>query len=1060
MREAWLLIGLVFLSVMLPFAVQPVRADGDQVTATTVTMTASYTIAGGGTGYSAPTLNYRQGGIDRQYTLTETPAAISADQGSTWSVTPNPLYGSNSSERWYSSQSLSGTASAGTYLFSFYHQYYVTVAYWVASGSGYSAPTFTGNKFGTPDPETFADVPPSGMTSLNEASLADWFDTGQWTMTNILPGSSNTERWTLLSNDSLTIGGTLRYSTYTPTYVFAYHDQYSLAMTAEGEGLVTADNGPNPAAHALGIKTSFTGTQVLDWQDVNRIVTITAAPNDGNAFYGWAGTGAGSYTGTDNPTEVTMSSPLSETATFGNEGGVGVTVTSDPAGAGFVAVDGTPFTTPRTFIWMPGDNHTLTANTPVLGADGNGYVFQSWDGICSQILQQAQALQQDQALQQQGQDCHLSPTINYTVPNAILQLLQQSTSGLSVQGLSTGLSTGTTFTANYQTQYYLSMKGDAVSPALGWYNSSTSVTISDSNQAFMGWTGVGDGSYTGTDNPANVTMNGPVTEIANFAQVQVTVDSSPEGTGYVAVDGTPISTPQIFNWTVGSTHTLSAQSDVDCGSGCQYTFSGWSDGGEQSHRYVATTNETVTAKFTATEVANTTAVNITVTSPVGGGFMFVDGNLVQSPQQTFTWNPGDTHKLSAISPASCGTGCQFVFASWTSRSVGTTNSSSFAYTVPSSSETVTDNYETQYYLSLMGQPGGITYGTDWYGAGSSVQISANPKDPGYVFTGWIGMGAGSYTGMDNPASIVMNNPITETAQFQNPAKPEVQITIDSDPEGPGFVTVSGDNGTMQPVTTPYTVTGHPGDQGIGVATPTVACGDNCQYLFVSWTSPSIGNVTTPTLNYTVPSSSETVTANYKKQYYLTMQVDPSSASVSLYPGSGWQFAGRNVTISADARESYAFVLWTGSGFGGYYGTNNPSFVIMNGPITETANFQTAKVTMTVNCVPSSVALGSSSTCTATVTGSSPTGTVSWSQSGSGSVTFSASSCTPSGGSCSVTARGSTVGGVTVQASYGGDSSNNPSSGTASLTVTCVTASSSVPGGYRDRDCPRAALAGS
>jgi len=36
----------------------------------------------------------------------------------------------------------------------------------------------------------------------------------------------------------------------------------------------------------------------------------------------------------------------------------------------------------------------------------------------------------------------------------------------------------------------------------------------------------------------------------------------------------------------------------------------------------------------------------------------------------------------------------------------------------------------------------------------------------YVFTTWTGQGAGSYTGTGNIQSVVMNNPITETANWE------------------------------------------------------------------------------------------------------------------------------------------------------------------------------------------------------------------------------------------------------------------------------------------------------
>jgi WD40 repeat protein/tRNA A-37 threonylcarbamoyl transferase component Bud32/DNA-directed RNA polymerase subunit RPC12/RpoP len=91
------------------------------------TMTVSYSIAGGGAGYSAPIFNYVQGGVDKQHVLTETPTAIPVDSGSRWSVATNALAGSGASERWYSNQTLSGTAPTLSIVFKYQHQYYLTM---------------------------------------------------------------------------------------------------------------------------------------------------------------------------------------------------------------------------------------------------------------------------------------------------------------------------------------------------------------------------------------------------------------------------------------------------------------------------------------------------------------------------------------------------------------------------------------------------------------------------------------------------------------------------------------------------------------------------------------------------------------------------------------------------------------------------------------------------------------------------------------------------------------------------------------------------------------------
>ena len=97
---------------------------------------------------------------------------------------------------------------------------------------------------------------------------------------------------------------------------------------------------------------------------------------------------------------------------------------------------------------------------------------------------------------------------------------------------------------------------------------------------------------------------------------------------------------------------------------------------------------------------------------------------------------------------------------------------------------------------------------------------------------------------------------------------------------------------------------------------------------------------------------------------------------------------------------------------------------------------------TASCSPTSAVAGSSKTitCKAKVTGYLPTGTVSWSQSGAGSVSFSSTTCTltslknPNQATCSTTMTGTTAGKVTVLATYGGDSNNKVSSHTAKLTI--------------------------
>jgi len=58
---------------------------------------------------------------------------------------------------------------------------------------------------------------------------------------------------------------------------------------------------------------------------------------------------------------------------------VSITVTSSPAGSGYVLVDGGAITTPQTYSWSAGSSHTIAANSPANLVSGQSqYVWTSW----------------------------------------------------------------------------------------------------------------------------------------------------------------------------------------------------------------------------------------------------------------------------------------------------------------------------------------------------------------------------------------------------------------------------------------------------------------------------------------------------------------------------------------------------------------------------------------------------------------------------------------------------------------------------------------------------------
>jgi hypothetical protein len=127
----------------------------------------------------------------------------------------------------------------------------------------------------------------------------------------------------------------------------------------------------------------------------------------------------------------------------------------------------------------------------------------------------------------------------------------------------------------------------------------------------------------------------------------ITFDSSPQGSGFVSVDGVAITTPQTYSWTCGSTHTLSANSPVypSCCPALRYIFSSWSDGGAQTHTItVPSSPTTYTANF------NTQVYLAVQANPSAGGSVSGSG----------WYDVGTTATISATANAPC-----YIFSNWT-----------------------------------------------------------------------------------------------------------------------------------------------------------------------------------------------------------------------------------------------------------------------------------------------------------------------------------------------------------------------------------------------------------
>jgi uncharacterized repeat protein (TIGR01451 family) len=326
-----------------------------------------------------------------------------------------------------------------------------------------------------------------------------------------------------------------------------------------------------------------------------------------------------------------------------------------------------------------------------------------------------------------------------------------------------------------------------------------------------------------------------------------------------------------------------------------------------------TTDNSVTENTTITNPP----IQVTVqTNPSGLAFT-VDGTVYNSTQ-IFSWVPGSGHTIATTSPQSGSTGVRYVWKNWS-------DGGAISHTVaPTTNKAYTATFTTQYYLTMSHGVGGtVTPASGWKNSGMTISISATPTNNtlvSYSFNGWTGSGTRSYSGTNNPASIVMSGPITETASFiQNP----VQVRVQANPVSLRFTVdsttyTSAQTFSWQPGSSHTIATSSPQNGGAGV-----------RYVWKNWSDGgAISHTVAPTTN-------KSYTVNFTTQYYLTMS---HGTGGTVTPASGWKNSGTAVSISGTPASGYIFSNWMGSGTGSYTGSTNPSSITMGGPISEAAAF--------------------------------------------------------------------------------------------------------------------------
>ncbi len=187
------------------------------------------------------------------------------------------------------------------------------------------------------------------------------------------------------------------------------------------------------------------------------------------------------------------------------------------------------------------------------------------------------------------------------------------------------------------------------------------------------------------------------------------------------------------------------------------------------------------------------AVPVTISTEPPGSDVAVDGVVVSTPAVR-SWLPGSEHSVAVDPVLHPSATARWRFGAWSDGGARVHD----AFVLPGMSM-LTAALTRQYRVRTMtvAEPGAGGHAApvdSWVDENTSLELVATPR-PGSTFTEWIGSGSGSYTGTDNPATIVAQGPIVQRAGFV-PVGYEFTVSAsDTDP----YVDASDPTGTLRPL---------------------------------------------------------------------------------------------------------------------------------------------------------------------------------------------------------------------------------------------------------------------
>jgi hypothetical protein len=465
-----------------------------------------------------------------------------------------------------------------------------------------------------------------------------------------------------------------------------------------------------------------------------------------------------------------------------------------------------------------------------------------------------------------------------------------------------------------------------------------SYTLYSEPVAPIAFTGYGNGSSTVVASSTSLTMNGPINETIWFGSL-----------GLYPVTFVPSGLPATSTYSFsfgGTVYTANGTQDLTIANVSTGAYGvsnitansstpGWAYYGQAStgSTLVVPNEIEVLLNFSSVHVgAPTGLVSFRANGLAEGDFWTLSFNGSEygssTPWINLTAHPGNYSVFSSPVPASANETSAYSPVGF----------GPILSIVPLSTYPV--NFAPTYRVEVLAGSGGSVTGagSEWLAPGTLASFTASAHTD-YVFLGWTGSGAGSYSGTNLSANVTVLGPLTESANFQPLPVNRFNLTIDSSglPTGTWWTVDLGGTGYSTDASTlvvpnlyPCSA-GAPGQYSLSVPESYLNGSAGTRYLPGGF----------PTSICTTGSTS--VTVAFATEYLITpISSDGGSAYVVVVGTSSsnpvWVASGTTVDLKSVVDPNYQFLGWVGTGPGAYTGPSPSTSFQPAGPVTETAAF--------------------------------------------------------------------------------------------------------------------------